>query len=124
MRFQLFKPEIIAMKKHFTLSILTVVFACAACTCSAQKEKPAWVSDKGYWVLESNVNNPKSNIVYFYNLAHVLVYKEKVEGVKIKLKKTKILLHLKEVLEQSIANWEVRHVTNENEMLVAAALKE
>lgn len=112
------------MKKQLASPIFYILFFCASITCFAQEEKPAWVSDKGFWVVENNVHNPKSNIFYFYNLDHVLVYKERLEGVKINLKRKKILLHLKQVLEGSIANWEVRHVAKEDEMLVATALKQ
>ncbi|WP_410971329.1 hypothetical protein, partial [Salmonella sp. SAL04269] len=27
---------------------------------------PKWVSEKGYWIIESNIKTPETSIVYFY----------------------------------------------------------
>ena len=116
------------MKQNTFLFVFVVLLSCLSHLCSAQQDEqqtaiPKWVSDKGYWVVESNIHTPKNSIVYFYNLNNVLVYKEKIEGLKIKLNKKKVLLRLKNVLEQSISAWEEKHIAKENEMLVAVALK-
>ena len=115
------------MKKHFLLFVLSLT---TAIFCFAQEEEPPqkpvapkWVSAKGYWVVESNLHNRKSNTVYFYNLENVLVYKEKLDGIKIKTNKAKVCMRLKNALEQAVTVWEATHVTKENETLVAAALK-
>jgi hypothetical protein len=84
---------------------------------------PKWVSEMGYWIIESNVKTPESSIIYFYNNDNELVYKEKIEGMRINLKKRRVLMHLKTVLEQSIIGWNEQHVLKQNEMLVTAALK-
>jgi hypothetical protein len=76
---------------------------------------PRWVSEKGYWVVESNVNSPKQCTIRFYNNEHVLVYSEKVEGVVLKLEKTKVKMHLKKVLESSVIAWEAKRKASENE---------
>jgi hypothetical protein len=116
------------VKKQLASLLITAFFLCNATVCSAQKEatpgKAEWVSDKGFWVVESNVHNPKNSVVYFYTLDRVLVYKETLNGVKLKLKKKKVLLHLKGVLEQSVTAWEAQHVATENKMLLAVALKQ
>lgn len=49
---------------------------------------PRWVSDKGFWQIESNIHTPNKNIIYFYNNDQVLIYKESLDGIKINLKKT------------------------------------
>lgn len=67
---------------------------------------PKWVSDKGYWQVVSNIKDPKNFMIYFFNNEGVLVYHEKVEGVKLDLKKKKTLMRLKRALEQSIVAWE------------------
>jgi hypothetical protein len=64
---------------------------------------PRWISDKGYWVAESNVHTPTQCTIRFYNNDHVMVYSEKVEGIKLKLQKRKVKMNLKKVLESSIA---------------------
>ncbi len=73
-----------------------------------EKELPAtapWVSDKGYWVLESNIHSPLNHIVRFYSNEDVLVYSEKINGIKLNPAKRKVKMKLKEVLEASVLAW-------------------
>ena len=116
------------MKKTIISFAIAVALSFFSNFCFAQQEEqksnaPKWVSDKGYWVVESNVHTPKSNTLYFYNNDHLLVYKEKVEGMKIKLNKKKVLMRLKSVLDQSVTAWEEQHIAKENAMLVSVALR-
>lgn len=115
------------MKKQFFFPVFLVFFCGFITTGVAQDlrtaNKPSWVPDNGYWVVESNIHTPKNSTIYFYNLDNVLVYKETIRGVKIKLQKKRVLKNLKAVLEQSLAAWEAQHVASENKMLVAVALK-
>lgn len=117
------------MEKH--LLLLAFLVSCFT-VCQAQDEEQpvpqkiapcTWVSDKGYWVIENNVRTPRQNTVYFYNLDNVLVYKEKIDDMKIKVNKKKVCLRLKAALEQAILLWEATHVAKENEAIVALALK-
>jgi hypothetical protein len=84
---------------------------------------PAWVSEKGWWVVESNIHTPRQHIVYFYNNDGVLVYKEKIEGVRINPTKRNTRMLLKQVLESSVLAWENQHRQKENEALVINALR-
>ena len=84
---------------------------------------PRWISDKGYWVVESNVKTPFNSIIHFYDNDNVLVYREKVEGVKINLKKSRTKMRLKKILEQSIVAYEKSQTIKENEQWVAKALR-
>jgi hypothetical protein len=84
---------------------------------------PEWASDKGWWMVESNIHTPKQHIVYFYNNDGVLVYKEKIEGIRLKPNKRTIKMHLKQVLETSVLAWEKQHKVKENESLVENSLK-
>jgi hypothetical protein len=110
------------MKKHF-LTILLVIFVTSVCYSQKQNENPKWLSQKGYWVVESNVKTPKSSIIYFFNNDNVMVYKENVKGLKLKINKTKVKMSLKNILEQSVTAWEQKHISRENEYLVATALR-
>ena len=117
------------MKKQISTFLLAVVLCGSSCVGFAQIEQeiyapatPKWVSDKGYWVIESNVKTPKNSVIYFYNNDNELVYKEKLDGIRINWKKKRVLMHLKTVLEQSIASWNTQHFFKQNEMLVAGAL--
>lgn len=84
---------------------------------------PRWVSDRGYWVVESNKSAPLHHIVWFYNNDHVLVYKEALSGVKLNPAKRKIKMKLKRVLEASVTAWEQKRMPEENKEYVAALLR-
>lgn len=119
------------MKKHFLNLMVAIVLTIVSIQAFAQDGEqieqklttPKWVSEKGYWVIENNMKTPKNNIVYFYTNDNELVYKEKVEGIKINTNRKKVLMHLKDVLEQSVTAWEHKHIMQENQTLVALALK-
>jgi hypothetical protein len=97
--------------------------ACAQEEPGTKPSTPNWVSDKGFWMIESNIHIPKRCIVYFYANDGQLVYKEVVEGVALKPEKRKVKLHLKRVLETAVANWEKERRAAENQGLVIAYLK-
>lgn len=85
-------------------------------------EKADWVSEKGYWVAEGNLNNPKSHTIYFYNNDQVLVYQERLDGVKLNFKKRKTMLQMKAALEASIAAWDTTKTVATNQYIVAESL--
>lgn len=119
------------MKKKLLFAGIMILLSCVTTAGFAQEESeqpnmptvPKWVSDKGYWQIESNIHTPKHAIVTFYNNDGTLVYKEKVDGVRLNVKKKKILGCLKTVLEQMVLAWEQKHTLKENEMLVVTELK-
>lgn len=67
---------------------------------------PDWVSEKGYWVVESNINSPLDHIVTFYNNDNKLLYKETLTGVKLNPEKRRVKMKLKKILEASVLAWE------------------
>ena len=112
------------MKKNgFVTLIVSLVIQAAAFAQENPRESPDWVSEKGWWVIESNIHTPKQHIFYFYNNDGVLVYKEKIEGMRINASKRTTRLQLKQVLETSVLSWEKRHQLKENEALVVNSLK-
>ena len=66
---------------------------------------PAWVSEKGYWVVESNFHTPHSHTVFFYNNENQLMYKETLDGIKLNPEKRKIKMKLKKALETAALAW-------------------
>ncbi|MFT3935127.1 MAG: hypothetical protein QM726_15980 [Chitinophagaceae bacterium] len=106
------------MKKTIIIAAISL-FSFAAIA----QGSPKWATENGYWVVETNMHMPKSNIVYFYNLKNELVYKEKIDGMVIKVNKRKVKMNLKKVLEQSLVAYEAKHKSMENEMLVATLIK-
>lgn len=113
------------MKKYCIALLITISFLPLSHAVSAQENEvnstpatPRWVSEKGYWVMETNKNKPGKCIVYFYTNDHELVYKETMEGVSLNPEKRKIKMHLKRALENCIADWEKQRRPRENEGLV------
>jgi hypothetical protein len=84
---------------------------------------PRWVSDKGYWVVESNTHSPLNHTVWFYNNDNVLIYKEAVAGIKLNTAKRKVKMKLKKVLEVSVTAWEQKSPMEENKRYVSAIMK-
>jgi len=118
------------MKKHFLTSMFALIISCVSIAAFSQQKKqasssdsPKWVSEKGYWVVENNKKTPKHSVIYFYDTNNELVYKEKIDDMRINFKRKKVLLRLKRVLEQSVTAWQKQHIFKEDEMLVALALK-
>ena len=112
---QIFKTPVITM----ALSLLTL----ASFAQEPQKGIPRWLSDKGYWVVESNIHIPLEHTIWFYNNENVLIYKETVSGIRLNPDKRKVKMKLKKVLESSVMAWEQKKVPEENKDYVAAILK-
>jgi hypothetical protein len=112
------------MKKQLLVTLL-LGFGIQAAIFAQNKPRnaPEWVSEKGWWVVESNIHAPKQHIVYFYNNDGVLVYKEKIEGLRINPSKKITRMQLKQVLETTVLAWEKQHRLKENEALVVNSLR-
>ena len=118
------------MKKVISSAILIFLLSSISIDSFSQEEEtvftpttPKWISEKGFWQIESNTKTPENSIIYFFNNEGVLVYKERIEGLVINLKKKKVLMTLKKVLEQSVIAWEEGHSFDENAERVAMRIK-
>jgi hypothetical protein len=112
------------MKKQLmVLLILCLLLQATVFAQNKPKTSPEWVSEKGSWVIESNIHTPKKCIVYFYNNDGVLVYKENIEGLRINPARKTIRLQLKQVLESTVLAWEEKHKPEENQSLVVNSLR-
>jgi len=112
------------MKKQLLVTLLFGLGIQAALFAQNKpRNAPEWVSEKGWWVVESNIHAPKQHIVYFYNNDGVLVYKEKIEGLRINPSKKITKMQLKQVLETTVLAWEKQHRLKENEALVVNSLR-
>lgn len=110
------------MKLLFSRFLVTCLILGMSVGVQAQNEEekplvPKWISDQGYWVVESNTKTPKEATVFFYNNDHVLVYKEEIRNQKLKLNKKKTLLRLKSVLEEAVISYASGNWTNQNNLL-------
>lgn len=84
---------------------------------------PKWISDKGYWVIETNIKTPDKSVVHFYNNNNIEVYSEKVQGIILNPKKRKTLMGLKKVLDQSLLAWQQSHLSKDSAQLVKNIFK-
>ncbi|MGC4103178.1 hypothetical protein [Ferruginibacter sp.] len=100
--------------------ILSCSFAMAQEETTGVQPRPAkWLSDKGYWVIESNVKTPKSSVVHFYNPANQLLSSVKVEGKKLNPARRKTLKNLKKALEEAADANTLANTPAKQEELVA-----
>lgn len=90
---------------------------------AAYNKIPRYVSSKGYWVIQSNVKQPKEAVVYFYNLQHVLVYKEEVKNVKLNINRTGVKMRLKKALDKAIVAYDKGGRSFEDEKIIATAFR-
>ena len=118
------------MKKYYKLIPVVLIFLFVHLTSFAQDDEttskpftPRWVSDKGFWMVESNIYSPRKYVIYFYNNNSELIYKEKIEGVFLDLKRRRVKMNLKRALEEALLTWEKKRKTVENESLVISRLQ-
>ncbi len=90
----------------FFLTLLSLISIGSFAQLSFQQERrprfPGWVSEKGYWVIESNIKSPLDHVVRFYDNDNNLVYKETLTGIKINPEKRKVKMKLKKILESAV----------------------
>jgi hypothetical protein len=114
------------MKKILILLVVAYGVAIAGgsqlLNAAAKRSVPKWISDKGFWVVESNIETAANCTLYFYNNQKELVYKEEVRGKPINLTKRKTKMILKKVLEQSVQDFDRDHRPAQNEMRVMGLL--
>lgn len=122
--------KILAMKKVFLSISIAACLTLAAVAVKAQERKviyipavPEWAPKQGFWVVESSKQSPRQSTIYFYNDDKVLVYKESVDGSRLKLKKEKVKLRLKKVLETALAEWSRNQQAMADSQWVANALR-
>jgi len=96
------------MKKITTTLIAGFILWLSALPATAQEDvppTPGWVSERGYWVVESRND---SSIVYFYNNDNLLVYKEQLHGT-LHADRRKTKLRLTRTLEQMVTAFSRRN---------------
>jgi hypothetical protein len=119
-----------AMNKTTMKSLVSALFCLFTLSSISQEQDtapsprmPRWVSDKGYWVVESNIHSPLNHTIWLYTNDEVLIYKETLSGVKLNPEKRAVKMKLKKVLETAVLAWEQNKVKQEDKHYVAAILK-
>jgi hypothetical protein len=113
------------MKKMITAGLLAAILTLSYLVAPAQQENtpaPKWVSEKGYWVVEGNLNTPHQHTIRFYSNDDVLVYTETLKDVKLNANRRKVKMKLKKVLESAIVAWECKQPGMEGMALVKSIL--
>ena len=87
------------------------------------KKEPRWISDKGFWQVETNIRTPYKSIIYFYNNEKRMIYKENVEGVILDLSKKRVKIRLRKALESAVLTWNKNHVTQRDGQLISMLFK-
>lgn len=111
------------MKKLFFAALFTLSLSAFAFGQEKSQHIPKWISTEGYWQVVSNIKAPKENVVYFFNNENVLIYKENISGMKLKLNKRKTLLRLKTALDEALQAWTNNKMFKDNDVLIATAFK-
>ena len=110
------------MTKHALILLIGAYLLLLTLVASAQKGEPnvpRWIPSKGYWVIESNIHTPRQSTVYFYNNEGTLVYKEAVQGRRLKVENRSTRLHLAYVLQHSLTAWEKNRPLTDDQQLMA-----
>jgi hypothetical protein len=84
---------------------------------------PGWVSDKGYWQVETNIHSPWNSTISFFNNDGIMVYKETLTNVPLNLQKKSTLRRLKKILDRSVTAWESGRPGPATAMLVTRSLR-
>ena len=82
------------------LMTLNYLFTISLITSAQNKTLPEnkWLQ-RGYWVVESNIHSPLTNVIYIYDSNDSLIYKEKIEGMKINFHKKAVRRKLDKAVE-------------------------
>jgi hypothetical protein len=108
--------------------VLAAFIVCASGVASAQEQAvnqrtPRFISEKGYWVIKSNVKQPREAVVYFYNLQHELVYEEEVKNARLNINRSRVKMRLKNALEQAITAHEQGGLHLKDEKIIASLFR-
>ena len=114
------------MKKVAGLFAIIILLCATGISAAAQEptpfvqDMPEWVSVKGYWMVESNINHPRHSCVYFYNNENVLVHKDIIDGVKLSVSRRRTKMKLKKALESVVDAWTAGQPPAVSNQIVAA----
>lgn len=104
------------MKKRIRTAVICICMLASTSAFSQQKDpsQPAWVSLHGYWVIESNTYQPGWHMVRFYDNSHTLIGEQQITNAKLNIKKKKVKMRLKFMLEAQLELWAKQHPVNDN----------
>ncbi|HTL07146.1 MAG TPA: hypothetical protein VL307_02775 [Chitinophagaceae bacterium] len=109
------------MKKKMNFLLATVFCLCISSLAFSQNDHsiPAWVSEDGYWVMEGNVHQPRQHTVRFYTNDHILVGSASIDSKKLNVKRKRVKMQLKEMLEASLLAWSEKKAADTMQSVVS-----
>ncbi|MCH5716947.1 hypothetical protein [Niabella hibiscisoli] len=94
--------------KIILLACLLVIGSTVMGQSKSIKIKP-WVCTNGFWVVESNVKMPLLNKIRFYTNSGLLVEEKEMNGTRLNVKRRKVKIELKQMLETVMLAYEQQH---------------
>lgn len=114
------------LKPFLFSAFLTVITSTLLAQQSNQLNKRSvseLIDGKGFWVIESNIKTPKTATIHFYTMDNTLMYSEKVEGIKLDVKKQRTVKSLNRVLLQALVAFHKTKQQTQDLQLVKNILK-
>jgi len=112
--------------KRICALLIAAALILTSTTSHAQNSRtvPKWVSEKGYWVVESKQKDKLNHTIRFYNNDNELVYSETITSARLNPAKRKVRMKLKTILESAVLAWQQRNMRPfpHEQSLVKAAL--
>lgn len=108
--------------KKITLLLLIVcvnIVSAQAKESNSRPKSPKWVSDKGFWVIETNIKTPRHAVVHFYTNDKKQIYQEQIDNVVLNVKKRRTRMKLKRVLDNVMYEWETNNIVEDQKQLMA-----
>jgi len=115
------------MKKTIIIACLLFTVSVFSVQLNAQEEstvnhqKAPWVSDRGYWVIETSGTSPRDHQVWFYTNNNELIYHESLTNVSLNPDKKKVKMRMKKLLEASVTAFERTRRAEQDGALVRTA---
>ena len=81
------------------------------------------IPENGFWQLITSPDLRNTTIVQFYTFRSQLVYEEKLEGVKLNMRRHQTYVRLNQILEKALQAWEEKKSALKDMGWVAWAMK-
>ena len=104
------------MKKKIIFCLTAMLFTCGLLLSAREPSHhsthsdpgvalPAWISDQGYWVLETHRHQRRQSQVHFYDNNNRLIASTTIVNRRLNTHRRKVKMELKCMLEASILAW-------------------
>ena len=81
------------------------------------QQKTKYIPEKGHWQLVSNIKDPRTVTVQFYNEEGVMIYEETLYKVKMNPDRKKVRRHLYYALQEAYTEWVAKSKVQSNNLV-------